>query len=158
MLGWLITILIILGVIIVLLIILSILGRKLQKKQTEQQAILQQNKQTVSVLVIDKKKMKMKDAQLPAAIMEQIPKLQRNIKVPLVKVKAGPQVTTLFCDERIFDMIPVKKEVKAEVSGMYIVGVKGVHGTVVKKEEKKKSKFKKKIEKLQEKAGAKPVK
>ena len=37
---------------------------------------------------------------------------------------------TLVSDEKIFDLIPVKKEVKAQVSGIYIVGVKGVRGTL----------------------------
>lgn len=155
---WLIVLLIVIGVLVVLFIVLAILGKKLQKKQAEQQSMLEANKQQVSLLIIDKKRMKMKDAQLPASIMDQVPKMQRNLKVPLVKVKAGPQVLTMFCDEKIFDLIPVKKEVKAEISGMYIMGVKGVHGTVIKKEEKKKSKFKQKVEKLQEKAGAKPIK
>lgn len=35
---------------------------------------------------------------------------------------------TLVSDEKIFDLIPVKKEVKAEISGIYIVGVRGVRG------------------------------
>ena len=35
----------------------------------------------------------------------------------------------MFCDEAIFDQIPVKKEVKATISGNYITAVKGVHGT-----------------------------
>ena len=76
----------------------------------------------------------------------------------MVKVKIGPQIMTMFCDEAIFDLIPVKKEVKAEISGLYILGVRGVHGTVIKKEEKKKGFFKRAVEKAQEKAGAKPVK
>ncbi len=151
-------ILIIVGIIAVLLTILYFLGRKLQKKQDEQKSLLEANKQTVSLLVIDKKRMKLKDATLPAAITEQIPKMSKNLKVPLVKVKIGPQIMTMFCDEEVFELIPVKKEVKAEVSGIYIVGVKGVHGTVIKKEEKKKGFFKRAMEKAQEKAGAKPVK
>ena len=155
---WSIVLIIIAVVIVVLIVVLAILGKKLQKKQAENQQLLDANKQTVSMLVIDKKRMKVKDANLPSTITDQIPKFQRNFKVPLVKVKAGPQVLTMFCDEKIFDLIPVKKEVKAEVSGMFIVGVKGVHGTVIKKEEKKKSKYRQTVEKIQEKAGAKPLK
>ena len=51
----------------------------------------------------------------------------------------------------------VKKEVKATVSGIYITGVKGLHGKQA-TEAVKKSKFKQLVEKMQEKAGAKPVK
>lgn len=143
---------------IVILIVLYFLGKKLQKRQAEQQDMLNAHKQPVSLLVIDKKRMKMKDANLPASIMDQVPKLSRGMKVPLAKVKIGPQIMTMFVDEKIFDALPVKKEVKAEVSGMYIVSVKGVHGTAVKKEEKKKGFWAKAVEKAQEKAGAKPIK
>lgn len=151
-------ILIVVGVIVVLLAVLYFLGKKLEKKQNEQKAMLEANKQSVSMLVIDKKRLKPKDASLPASIMDQIPKATRNIKIPMVKVKIGPQILTMFCDEEIFDLVPVKKEVKAEISGIYIMNVKGVHGTVIKKDEKKKSKFRQLVEKAQEKAGAKSVK
>ena len=65
---------------------------------------------------------------------------------------------SLVCDEKIFDSVPVKKEVKAMVSGIYIVDVKGLHGKPVQQEVKKKGFFKRALEKAQEKAGAKPLK
>lgn len=37
---------------------------------------------------------------------------------------------TLMCDASIYDLIPVKKEVKATVSGIYITAVKGVRGSL----------------------------
>ena len=37
---------------------------------------------------------------------------------------------TLVCDAKIYDMVPVKKEVKATVSGIYITEVKGVRGAL----------------------------
>lgn len=150
--------LIILAVFIAILVILYFLGRKLQKRQDEQKAMMEANKQTVSLLVIDKKRMKIKDVQLPASVMSQMPKLSKNVKAPFVKVKIGPQIMTLFCEESIFDLVPVKKEVKAEISGMYLVGVKGIHGTQIKKEQKKKSRLRQALEKAQEKAGAKAIK
>ena len=115
-------------------------------------------KQTVSMLIIDKKRMKLKEAGLPQAVLDQTPKLLRGSKLPIVKAKVGPQIMSLICDEKIFDSVPVKKEVKAEVSGIYITGVKGLHGKPVVAESKKKSKFKQLVEKAQEKAGAKPIK
>ena len=150
--------LIILAVAIALLVVLYFAGKKLQARQTEAEAQMQANKQTVSLLVIDKKRLKIKDAQLPAGVIDQIPKMQRNLKAPLAKVKIGPQILTMFVDEKIFDSLPVKKEVKAEISGMYIISVKGMHGTVIKKDEKKKGFFKRALEKAQEKAGATSVK
>ena len=155
--GW-IVFAIIVGVFLILFAILFIVGKRVMKKQDEQKAMLDANKQMVSMLVIDKKKLKIKDANLPAAVIEQVPKMSRGVKMPMAKVKIGPQIITMFCDPNVYEILPVKKEVKAEISGLYIVGVKGVHGTVIKKEEKKKNKFQKAVDKLQEKAGAKPVK
>ena len=78
--SWLIILLIVLAVVIGLLVLLYFAGRKLQKRQAEQQSMLEANKQTVSLLVIDKKRMKVKDAQLPASVISQIPKVSRNMK------------------------------------------------------------------------------
>lgn len=153
-----IVLLIILVVLIAAVIVLYFLGKKAQKKQNEQQAQIDAMKQTVSMLIIDKKRMKLKDAGLPQMVMEQTPKLLRNSKLPIVKAKVGPQILSLICDEKIFDSVPVKKEVKAVISGIYITDVKGLHGKTVAVEQKKKSKFKELVEKAQEKAGAKPVK
>lgn len=153
-----IVLLIILAVLIIGLIVLYFLGKKAQKKQEEQQAQIEAYKQTVSMLIIDKKRMKLKDAGLPPMVLEQTPRLLRGSKLPIVKAKVGPQVMTLVCEESIFDSVPVKKEVKATVSGIYITAVKGLHGTTLVKSTKKKSWFKRQVEKLQEKAGAKPLK
>ena len=100
----------------------------------------------------------MKDAGFPQSVIDQTPKLMRNTKVSVVKAKIGPQIMSLICDDKIFDEVPVKKEVKASVSGMYITEVKGLHGKQVVAPKKKKSRFKQAIEAAQEKAGAKPIK
>jgi hypothetical protein len=60
--------------------------------------------------------------------MDQIPKRMRGSKMPIVKAKIGPQVMSLICDEQIFNEIPVKREVKAMISGIYIVSVKNIRG------------------------------
>ena len=153
-----IVLLVILAVLVVAVIVLYFVGKKAQKKQSEQQAQIDAMKQTVSMLIIDKKRMKLRDAGLPQMVLEQTPKMMRGVKLPVVKAKVGPQVMTLICEEKIFDSVPVKKEVKAVVSGIYITDVKGLHGKPVVAEQKKKSKFKQLVEKAQEKAGAKPIK
>lgn len=155
---WMIVLLVILAILVVAVVALYFIGKKVQKRQNEQQAQIDAVKQTVSMLIIDKKRMKLKDAGLPQAIVAQTPKMMRRLKLPVVKAKVGPQVMTLICDEKIFDSVPVKKEVKAVVSGIYITDVKGLHGKPIVTEQKKKSKFKQLVEKAQEKAGAKPVK
>ena len=151
--------LVVLAVVVIALVALYFLGQKAQKKQAEQQQLMEQNKQTITILIIDKKRMKLKEAGLPQVALEQAPKLMRNTKVPVVKAKVGPQIITLISEEKIFDSIPVKKEVKAVVSGIYILDVKGLHGKIEKAPEpQKKGFFKKLSSTIQEKGGAKPVK
>ena len=136
-----IVLLVILAVLVVGLIVLYFLGKKAQKKRDEQEAQLAANAQTVSMLIIDKKKMKLKEANLPSAVLENTPKYLRRTKVPVVKAKVGPRVMTLMCDAKIFDLIPIKKEVKATVSGIYITAVKGVRGPLEAPEKAKKKGF-----------------
>lgn len=153
-----IVLLVVLAVLTIGVVALYFLGRKAQKKQAEQQEQIEAMKQTVSMLIIDKKRMKIKDSGLPQAVIAQTPKLLRRSKLPIVKAKVGPQIMSLVSDEKIFDMIPVKKEVKATVSGIYITNVKGLHGKSIVAPQKKKSRFKEALERIQEKAGAKPIK
>ena len=87
---------------------------------------------------IDKKKLRMKDSGLPQMVIDQTPKLMRRSKLPIVKAKVGPKISILIADEKVFDLIPVKKEIKAEVSGLYIVGVKGIRGSLETPQKKKK--------------------
>lgn len=156
---WHIVLIVIAVVMIGIMIALYFFGKKMQKKQAEQDEQIAQHKQTVSMLIIDKKMMKLKDAGLPQAVIAQTPKLMRGSKLPIVKAKVGPQILSLVCDAKIFDSIPVKKEVKASVSGIYITDVKGIRGNNKQDEpKKKKSKFKQWVEKMQEKAGATPLK
>ena len=148
-----ITLLVIVIVLAIIIAVLYFLGKKAQKKQAEQQELL-----TVSMLIIDKKRMKMKDAGLPQMVIDQTPKMMRGSKLPIIKAKVGPQIVSLICDEKIFDSVPVKKEVKAVVSGIYVLDVKGLHGKTEAAPEKKKGFFKRLVATAQEKAGAKPVK
>jgi len=113
-------------------------GNKLRKKQEAQQVQIDESKQVISMLIIDKKRMKLKEANLPKIVVEQTPRYLRNSKLPIVKAKVGPKIMTLIADAKIFDQIPVKAEVKAEVSGMYIVGIKSVRGGKLVVEPKKK--------------------
>ncbi len=124
-------------VLVAALIVLSILGKKAQKRKEEQDAQIAANSQTTNMLIIDKKRMKLKDAGLPQIVIEQTPKLMRGSKLPIVKAKVGPKVMTLIADEQIFDEIPLMKEVKASVSGIYITSVRGLRGPLEKPKKKK---------------------
>ena len=133
--------LIILTIVVVLLAVLYFVGRRLQKKQAVQQEQMEAAKQTVSMLVIDKKKLKIKDSGLPKMVYEQTPKYMRWAKVPVVKAKVGPKVMTLMADERVFASLPVKTEAKVVVSGLYITEIKSVRGGAIPQAPKKKGFF-----------------
>ena len=134
-------ILVILIIIVAALAVLYFLGRKLEKRQVEQQALMEAAAQTVSMLVIDKKKMKIKEANLPKIVYEQTPKYMRWAKVPVVKAKIGPKVMTLMADERVFQALPVKTEAKVVISGIYITQIKSVRGGAIPTPPKKKGFF-----------------
>lgn len=141
---WVIVMLCIIAVLIIAMVALYFFGKKQEKKQAEQQEQLKAMAQSVSLLIIDKKRMKIKEAGFPAVVLENTPKYLRRAKVPVVKAKIGPKIMTLMCDEKIFPLVPVKKEVKAVISGIYITEVKGIRGPLETKEEKKKGLFKRK--------------
>ena len=124
-------------VIIAVIVALYFLGKRAEKKQAEQEEQMKASAQTVSMLIIDKKRMKLKEAGFPAVVLENTPKYLRRVKVPVVKAKVGPRVMTLMCDAKIFPNIPIKKEVKATVSGIYITEVKGLRGPLEAPQKKK---------------------
>ena len=134
-----------LNVMIVILVVLAIalgvlyfVGRRMQKKQAAAQEQMEAMKQTINMLVIDKKRMKLKESGLPQMVIDQTPRYLRGSKVPIVKAKVGPRVMLLMADNAIFDSIPVKREVKAVVSGIYITEVQGIRGSVEPQPQKKK--------------------
>ena len=124
--------LIILAVILVLLVVLYFVGSKMQRKQAVSQEQMDAMKQTLSMLIIDKKKMKLKDANLPDMVLQHTPKYMRRMKMPFVKAKVGPRIMTLIADPKVYEIIPVKKD---------IVGVKGIRGSLETKPAKKKGFF-----------------
>ena len=68
-----IVLLVILVVLVGVLIALYFFGKKAQKKQEEQQAQIEAAKQTVSMLVIDKKRLRIKESGLPQMVIDQTP-------------------------------------------------------------------------------------
>ena len=125
------------------LITLVIISKRAEKKQAEQKEQMAAVAQTVSMLVIDKGQLRLKDSGLPAVVLESTPKYLRRSKVPVVKAKVGPKIVTFMCDAKVFPLIPVKKEVKAVVSGIYITDVKGLRSQL-EKPVKKRGLFRKK--------------
>ena len=132
-------------ILIVVLIVLAIAivalyyyGNKLQRRQVEQEQMLEQMEQTVSILVIDKKIMKIKEAGLPAQIAEQTPWYMTRAKVPVVKAKVGNRILVMMAEADAYEVLPVKCEAKVVISGIYIREVKSVRGQTIQKPEQKK--------------------
>ena len=133
-----IVMIVILVILIGVLVGLYIFGKKAEKKQAEQQEQMAAAAQVVSMLIIDKKKLRLKEAGLPQMVVDNTPKYLRR-----VKAKIGAKIMTLMCENKVFEVLPVKKEVKAVVSGLYITEIKSVRGGSIEQPEKKKGFFKK---------------
>lgn len=139
--AWLIVILSILAVVLVAFIVLMIVGSRLQKKANSQQEALASAAQTVSMLIIDKKKLKITEANLPKVVTDQVPKYARRAKFPIVKARVvggGSKPMNLIADAAVFDILPVGKECKVVISGIYITEIKSVRGGVIPAPPKKK--------------------
>ena len=119
---------VILLVLVIALALLYYFGQKAQKKQAAQQEQLEATRQVVSMLIIDKKRLKLKESGLPQIVIDQTPWYMRRTKIQ-----------TLISETTIFDSIPVKKEIKAVVSGIYITEIKSVRGGRVEAPQQKKS-------------------
>lgn len=123
-----IVLLIILAVLVGLLIFLYFWSKKLQKRQEESKEKMEQAKQSVSMLVIDKKMLPIKSSGLPQAAIDQTPKYLRRSKLPIVKARCQGKIMTFIADSEVYPVIPVRKEVKATISGLYIMDVRAIRG------------------------------
>ncbi|WP_250277959.1 hypothetical protein [[Clostridium] colinum] len=131
----------------VILGILVWVNRKAMKKMGDHQDMINRSKQTTTIFVIDKKKSKITDVNMPKMVTEQMPKIYKFLKLYFVQAKIGPQILTLICDKKVFNAITVKKNVKVELAGIYIVNVVGMKTDKELKEIKKAKKAKEKEEK-----------
>lgn len=125
-----IVLLVILAILIIALVALYFFGQKMQKQQAAQQEMIDAAKQTATILVIDKKRLRMKDSGLPKMVIDQTPWYAKRSKLPIVKAKIGPQVMTMIADNTAYEQLPLKKEAKVVLSGLYITEVKNVRGGI----------------------------
>ncbi len=112
------------SVIAIGVIIFFYLKKKMKGKVDEQQSLVNQHKVVQSILVLEKRKDKVQNANMPKAVIAQIPKIYKMRKVPIVKAKIGPQIMDLLCDDAVFDKLPEKKTVQVELAGIFIAGIK----------------------------------
>lgn len=100
------------------------LKKRMKRKMDDQQSLVDQHKVATSILVLNKRKDKVSNANMPKSVIAQIPKIYKLKKMPIVKAKIGPQVMDLLCDEAVFDKLPEKKTVKVDLAGIFIAGIR----------------------------------
>ena len=134
-------------IMIIIIVLLAIgiffayrMNRKAMGQMIQAQDFIDANRQTVQIFVIDKRNEKPSASNMPKAVFEQLPQKAKARKAFLVRAKVGPQIVTLMCDKPVYNVMPVKKNVKVELAGMYIVGITGMN-----LEDKKKKTFGEKI-------------
>jgi MFS superfamily sulfate permease-like transporter len=116
---------VILAVVVALLVAgFFFLRKKMKAKLDDQQALVNQHKVPVSILVLEKRKDRVVNANIPKTVLDQIPKIYKVRKVPIVKAKIGPQVMDLLCDEEVFERLPERKTVRVDMAGIFIAGFK----------------------------------
>lgn len=138
--NWSIVLNVMLAILVILIIVLAVLyyfGRKMEKRQVEQQSVIDAAKQVVTLMAIDKKKLKIKDAGLPPIVYQQTPWYAKRAKLPIVKAKIGSKIMTMIADEKVFLQLPLKTEAKVVISGLYITEIKSVRGGIPPLPEKK---------------------
>ena len=143
--DWLILIVVIIAVIAGVLVYLN---KKAYKRMNEQNEMIEQHKMLQTAYIIDKSRDRMQNiTSLPKAVTENVPKWSKFMKMCFVKVKIGPQILTLITDKRVYNALPVKKSVKIEIAGLYIVNMIGMKSPEQIKAEEKAKKEKDKAEK-----------
>ena len=135
------------GVVVAAVLVgLYFLYRWSSKKMGEQQSMIEKTRQETQICVIDKRRDHLKNVNLPKSVLEAAPKLSRFARMYFVQAKVGPRVMTLTCDKKVFNLLPVKKNVKVDLAGIYISGIKGMKTDYEMKEARKQKALKVKAE------------
>ena len=128
-------VLIVLAVIAVVLVILYFVGSKLQAKQVNTEKAMKQMSMVVSLLVLSKDKLHIKDSGLMKQVQDAIPAYMKWRKFPIVKARiikaniaGGAQVMSFICDPKVYKIMPVKTEVKVTIAGIYITKLHSAKG------------------------------
>ena len=148
---WLDIILIVFVVVVLIGVGLYFLNRWANKRYTQQNDMVQKNKQSAEIYVIDMKRDKAENVNLPKVVTENLGRVAKMTKMNFVKAKVGPQIVTLMCDKNIFAALDVKKKFNVELAGIYIVSVKGAKTQYELKEMQKAKKAKAKVQERLEK-------
>ena len=103
------------------------LSRYAQQKMGEQQSLVNNHSQKMTIYTIDKRHSKVDDSGLPANVIAQMPKRSKLMKMYFVKAKVGPQIVTfMVSNKHVYNAIALKKNVKVNAAGIYITSVEGM--------------------------------
>ena len=138
---------IVIGIVGIIAVAMYFLNRWSYNKMSEQQTMIDRNKQSATIFIIDKSRGKITEANFPKTVVDQMPKYSKLMKMNFVKAKVGPQIVTLMCEKDVYKALPVKKNVKVELAGIYISSMKGMKSKEEMKEIAKAKKEKEKAEK-----------
>ena len=99
-------------------------GKRLRQQREDNEQFMQDHKQSINLYVVDKKQLPLSDSGLPKTVLDSLSKRQMKKKMPIVKVKYGPNIMSLVAEKEVFQNIPVKSNVNATISGIYLTDFK----------------------------------
>ena len=140
--GWVDILLIIIVVLGAIVAGLYFLNRWAGKRVADQQDMVEKTKQSASIYVIDMRRDKAANVNLPKVVMDNLPRTAKIMKMYFVKAKIGPQIVTLMCEKTVFNALDVKKTFQVELAGIYIASVKGMKTKYELKQAQKEKKLK----------------
>ena len=124
--GWIDILLIVVVVLGAIVAGLYFLNRWASNRVAQQQDMVEKTKQSASIYVIDMRRDKAANVNLPKVVMENLPRTAKIMKMYFVKAKIGPQIVTLMCEKTVYNALDVKKTFQVELAGIYIASVKGM--------------------------------
>jgi hypothetical protein len=124
--AWVDILLIVIMSLVAIIAGLYFLNRWAAKRMATQQDMVEKTKQSASIYVIDMRRDKAANVNMPKVVMENLPRTAKLMKMYFVKAKVGPQIVTLMCEKTVYNALDVKKTFQVELAGIYIASVKGM--------------------------------
>ena len=116
------------AVVLAVFLFMYFMGKRLQKRQDENEEIIRSAAQVYSVLVIDKRKMKITESGLPEQALQEVKWYQKIRKVPVIKVKVQNRIVNVLADDQVYEALPIKCEAKVVMSGLYLTEIRSIRG------------------------------
>lgn len=128
------TALIVIGIILliaaVIVVVLCLSRKKIEKAIKEKKdngvRIAKENGKyfELSGFIVVKGKKTVAEAGFDKSVVEKLPKLMRNKKLPIIKVKINGKFQNFVCSDQVFNQIKVYKEHKLKIAGVMVIEAK----------------------------------